>query len=163
MYEGQVDSRLVRPAQTTNQGEEGRLPALRHGEIRAPDEMGRPPPPCPPLHANFLDIKAGAMGLRRLVACGDLLGAWTPDNYVPIKFNDCPLFRSANARASLPPRPLPSPPYNTDPGPLFLDRAACATESATTIIPGLQSNYFLILSGWAWNRAAFAECRATTL
>lgn len=68
----------------------------QRGEIRA-DEMARPP-----LHANLLcDIKAVAMGLRRLVACGDLLGAWTPDNYVPIKFNDCPLFRSAYACAPI--------------------------------------------------------------
>lgn len=57
---------------------------------------------CPlPLFANFLDIKARAVELRRLVACGDLLGAWIPDNYVPIKFNDCPLFRSTNVRVSL--------------------------------------------------------------
>lgn len=103
--------------------------------------MGRPP-----LHANFLDIKAGAMGLRRLVACGDLLGAWTPDNYVPIKFNDCPLFRSANARASLG-SPVPPPrllSHNADLSrPLFFGRTAeRATESATTIIRGRNSITF---------------------
>lgn len=42
------------------------------------------------------DIKAGAMGLRRLVARNYLPAARSTDNYVPIKFNDCPLFRFAS-------------------------------------------------------------------
>jgi len=117
-----------------------------------PDSLGRHKPQTPPdlfhraskirtdemehstlSHANFLDIKARAMGLRRLVACGDLLGAWTPDNYVPIKFNDCPLFRLANADASL---SLPSYPSLPMPIPATLRLYNCATESATTIIRG---------------------------
>lgn len=80
------------------------------------------------------------MGLRRLVACGDLLGAWIPDNYVPIKFNDCPLFRSTNARVSvLSPFCFPLP-LLLSPTPMIpilpsLPRSYwCATESATTII-----------------------------
>lgn len=129
-------------------------------EIRT-DEMAHR---RPPLHANLLrDIKAVAIGIATIG--GVWRFAWCPDpadNYVPIKFNDCPLFRSAKRLCA---RRVPcSPPLPLSvPVSLSSDYVYRATPNRQQLSSGSQSNYFLILSGWVWNRAAFAERRATTL
>lgn len=110
------------------------------------------------------------------MACNDLLGAGTPDNYVPIKFNDYPLFWSANTRTGslllsssfyqsrhplhhllCPPSPLP-----------VWDRASCtlATTSQVEIqLPfnivqmGLKSNCLLQNSAWSGWKTAEDSCQ----
>lgn len=109
------------------------------------------------------------------MACNDLLGAGTPDNYVPIKFNDYPLFWSANTRTSSlllsssfyqsrhPLHHLLCPPFPS----LAWDRACTlATTSQVEIqLPfnivrmGLKSNCLLQNSTWSGWKSAEDSCQ----
>lgn len=109
------------------------------------------------------------------MACNDLLGAGTPDNYVPIKFNDYPLFWSANTRTGslllsssfyqsrhplhhllCPPSPLP-----------VWDRACTLATTSQVEIQlsfnivrmGLKSNCLLQNSTWSGWKTAEDSCQ----